>query len=153
MPQRLDAEAIRDAVLVAAGELRSTMGGPGFRDFKEVFRSGTYTYEPAEGFDASFNRRTIYRTWNRGGRSGLLDAFDCPDPSVITPRRAVTTTPLQALALLNDAFPLKMAARFADRAGFQSRRALQRVALGAAGLRQVDQRGAAHARPRLTAAT
>jgi cytochrome c553 len=114
-PQRLDAEAMRDAILVAAGELRRTVGGPGFRDFKEVFRSGTYTYEPADVFDSSFNRRTIYRTWNRGGRSGLLDAFDCPDPSVITPKRAVTTTPLQALALLNDAFTLKMAARIADR--------------------------------------
>jgi Protein of unknown function (DUF1549)/Protein of unknown function (DUF1553)/Planctomycete cytochrome C/Concanavalin A-like lectin/glucanases superfamily len=125
-PQRLDAEAIRDAILVAAGELRSSIGGQGFRDFKEVFRSGTYSYESAEGFDSSFNRRTIYRTWNRGGRSGLLDAFDCPDPSVMTPKRAVTTTPLQALALLNDAFTLRMAARIAERGERQARGDLDR---------------------------
>jgi Protein of unknown function (DUF1553) len=115
-PQRLEAEAIRDAVLAAAGQLRETIGGPGFRDFKEIFRSGTYTYEPAEAFDPAFNRRTIYRTWTRGGRSGLLDAFDCPDPSVTAPKRAVTTTPLQALALFNDAFTLRMATRLAQRA-------------------------------------
>jgi Protein of unknown function (DUF1553) len=115
-PQRLEAEAIRDAVLAAAGELRETLGGPGFRDFKEVFRSGTYTYEPVQTFEPAFNRRSIYRTWNRGGRSGLLDAFDCPDPSVTAPKRAVTTTPLQALALFNDAFILRMATRLAERA-------------------------------------
>jgi hypothetical protein len=115
-PRRLEAEAIRDAVLAAAGELQQTLGGPGFRDFKEVFRSGTYTYEPAAKFDPAFNRRSIYRTWNRGGRSGLLDAFDCPDPSVTAPKRAVTTTPLQALALFNDVFILRMATRMAQRA-------------------------------------
>ncbi len=115
-PQRLEAEAIRDAVLAAAGQLRETIGGPGFRDFKEIFRAGTYTYEPSETFDPAWNRRTIYRTWTRGGRSGLLDAFDCPDPSVTAPKRAVTTTPLQALALFNDAFTLRMATRLAQRA-------------------------------------
>jgi Protein of unknown function (DUF1553)/Protein of unknown function (DUF1549)/Planctomycete cytochrome C/Concanavalin A-like lectin/glucanases superfamily len=115
-PQRLEAEAIRDAVLAAAGQLRQTIGGPGFRDFKEIFRAGTYTYEPAETIDPTCNRRTIYRTWTRGGRSGLLDAFDCPDPSVTAPKRAVTTTPLQALALFNDAFTLRMATRLAQRA-------------------------------------
>ena len=33
----------------------------------------------------SFDRRTLYRTWARGGRSALLDAFDCPDPSTDRP--------------------------------------------------------------------
>ncbi len=40
------------------------------------------------------DRRTLFRAWARGGRSPLLDAFDCPDPSTTAPRRAVTTTPL-----------------------------------------------------------
>jgi hypothetical protein len=115
-PQRLEAEDIRDAMLAVAGDLQQTIGGPGFRDFKEVLRSGTYTYEPADAFDPAFNRRSVYRTWNRGGRSSLLDAFDCPDPSVTAPRRAVTITPLQALALFNDAFILRMSARLAERA-------------------------------------
>ncbi len=114
-PQRLEAEAVRDAVLAVSGQLNHARGGPGFRDCTEVLRSGTYTYEPADPVGDAFNRRSIYRVWMRGGRSGLLDAFDCPDPSTTSPKRAVTTTPLQALALLNNAFVLRMADAFAGR--------------------------------------
>ena len=60
-------------------------------------------------------RRTIYRTWIRSGRSHLLDVFDCPDPSTTAPKRSVTTTPLQALTLMNNSFVLRMADRFAER--------------------------------------
>ena len=45
----------------------------------------------------------------------LLDVFDCPDPSAAAPRRSVTTTPLQALSLLNNAFVLRMTAHLAKR--------------------------------------
>jgi hypothetical protein len=38
----------------------------------------------------------------------LLDVLDCPDPSATAPRRANTTTPLQALSLLNNAFVFQM---------------------------------------------
>jgi hypothetical protein len=44
-----------------------------------------------------------------------LDVFDCPDPSTKAPRRAVTTTPLQALALMNNSFILRMSNRLAKR--------------------------------------
>ncbi|MCH7627259.1 MAG: DUF1553 domain-containing protein [Proteobacteria bacterium] len=57
----------------------------------------------------------ITSTWVRSGRSPFLDVFDCPDPSTTAPRRAVTTTPLQALALLNNSFVLRMADRLAAR--------------------------------------
>jgi hypothetical protein len=43
------------------------------------------------------------------GKDPLLDAFDCPDPSVKTPRRGVTTTPLQALGLMNGSFVQRQA--------------------------------------------
>ena len=69
-------------------------------------------------FDAAgpqFARRTVYRFTPRGGRSALLDTFDCPDPSAAAPRRSITTTPLQALRLLNNGFVLRMADRFAER--------------------------------------
>jgi hypothetical protein len=62
---------------------------------------------------ATFNRRTVYRTWVRSGRSQFLDVFDCPDPSAQAPKRAVTTTPLQALSMLNNSFVLRMADQFA----------------------------------------
>ena len=41
--------------------------------------------------------------------------FDCPDPSTTAPARGVTTTPLGALALMNDSFVLRMADHFAER--------------------------------------
>ena len=64
---------------------------------------------------SEFERRTLYRTWVRGSRNGLLEVFDCPDPSTTTPRRAVTTTPLQALAMMNNVLVLRLSAHFADR--------------------------------------
>ncbi|MGL4422048.1 MAG: DUF1553 domain-containing protein, partial [Gemmataceae bacterium] len=51
----------------------------------------------------------------RGANPGLLDTFDCPDPSTAAPRRATTTTPLQALTLWNGAFTLRTADAFANR--------------------------------------
>jgi len=114
-PQRLEAEAVRDATLVVAAELNSAGGGPGFRDTRQVLRSGSYSYVPTFNVEPEYMRRSVYRTWIRGGRNGLLDVFDCPDPSTTSPKRAVTTTPLQALALLNNAFVLRMAERFALR--------------------------------------
>ena len=114
-PVRLEAEVVRDSMLAIAGELNPSRLGPGFRDCTEVLRSGTYTYEPSDPEGPEYYRRSVYRMWTRGGRSGLLDAFDCPDPSTTAPRRAITTTPLQALALLHDSFVLRMADKFAER--------------------------------------
>jgi len=114
--RRIDAEALRDAILSVAGELSLEAGGPGFFDFEAYQRSGTQFFAPRDSIGETFQRRSVYRTWARGGRSPLLDVFDCPDPSTTTPRRAVTTTPLQALALWNSEFALRMAERLAERA-------------------------------------
>ena len=114
-PQRLEAEALRDTMLVVAGEFNPQMGGPGFQDFR-TFTFNSQFYEPIDPVGFEFNRRTMYRTWVRSGRNEFLDVFDCPDPSTTAPRRAVTTTPLQALALLNSSFTFRMAERLAARA-------------------------------------
>jgi hypothetical protein len=114
-PQRLEAEAIRDAMLAVSGELDRTIGGRGFQDTRSYFFKGTQFYDPLDQVGPPFNRRTLYRAWPRGGRSPFLDTFDCPDPSTPTPRRGSTTTPLQALALLNNAQVLHLAGRLADR--------------------------------------
>ena len=45
----------------------------------------------------------------------MLEAFDAPDPSIKTPRRGVTTTPLQALGLMNNSFVQRQADSFAER--------------------------------------
>lgn len=115
-PRRLQAETLRDAILAVSGQLNAAMGGPGFHDFKAIDRGGTQFYEPWDAVGPSFQRRSIYRTWARSGRNPLLDVLDCPDPSTTTPRRANTTTPLQALALLNQSFVLRAADAMAQRA-------------------------------------
>jgi mono/diheme cytochrome c family protein len=113
-PARLEAEALRDAVLSVAGELNPTLGGPGYQDFR-TFTFNSQFYELIDPVGWQYNRRGIYRTLVRSGTNPLLDVLDCPDPSTTAPRRAVTTTPLQALALLNDSFMLRMADAFAAR--------------------------------------
>ena len=113
-PQRLEAEAIRDAILVASGSLNPAAGGPGFRPFVTTEFNATF-YAPVDRDEPEFNRRTVYRINVNSGKDPLLDAFDCPDPSVKTPRRGITTTPLQALELMNSSFVQRMSTRLAER--------------------------------------
>ncbi|MEX0717347.1 MAG: PSD1 and planctomycete cytochrome C domain-containing protein [Planctomycetaceae bacterium] len=118
-PARHEAETLRDAVLSVSGALDLRMGGPGYRDFEwkphhpvdAVFD----VYEPIDPFGGKYNRRSIYRTLVRSANNALLSVFDCADPSISTPARAVTTTPLQALSLLNNPFMEQAAERFAER--------------------------------------
>jgi hypothetical protein len=114
-PQRLEAETFRDAVLAVSGDLDPRVGGPGYRDFTISSAGNNETYTVFDAVGPEFNRRSLYRTWVRAGTSPLLDTLDCPDPSVPTPRRSVTSTPLQALSLLNDKFIEHYASRFAER--------------------------------------
>ncbi len=114
-PRRLEAEAVRDAMLVVSGKLKDQIGGPSFEDVSITANNGTTYYEPIDVEGDAIYRRTLYRFNPRGGRSALLDTFDCPDPAVTAPRRAVTTTPLQALSLLNNSLVLQLSDAFADR--------------------------------------
>ncbi|MBX9584779.1 MAG: DUF1553 domain-containing protein, partial [Gemmataceae bacterium] len=114
-PRRLEGEAVRDAMLAVSGLLDRTVGGKGFSDYKENNFNGTAYFEPFDPSGPGFDRRSIYRFVPRGGNAGLLDALDCPDPAAAAPRRAVTTTPLQALALWNGGFALRASGAFADR--------------------------------------
>lgn len=114
-PRRLEAEAVRDAMLAVSGQLNPQLGGPSFEDVTVTANNGTTYYEAKAVEGPAYNRRTIYRFNPRGGRSALLDTFDCPDPAATAPRRAVTTTPLQALSLLNNSFVLRMSVAFAAR--------------------------------------
>ena len=106
-PRRLEAEAVRDAMLAVSGELNLELGGPSFQGS---------SYGNPDPTGSAFNRRTVYRMNVNSGKDPLLDAFDCPDPSVKTPRRGVTTTPLQALELMNNAFVQRQAKGLAARA-------------------------------------
>lgn len=120
-PHRLDAEVIRDSMLVVAGKLNPQRQGPGYRDVKVTDDgNGTTYYSEFDEESSDLNRRTVYRFGPRGGRPALLDSLDCPDPSTAAPRRTVTTTPLQALSLLNSPFVLRMCDSFAARAAISA---------------------------------
>jgi hypothetical protein len=113
--RRLEGEAVRDATLAVAGALNGQIGGPSYRDMKlEKAMNDTFT-DPTGEFSPATNRRSIYRLWARSGNHPMLESLDCPDPSVMAPRRTSTITPVQSLALLNDALMEKTAARFAER--------------------------------------
>jgi hypothetical protein len=114
-PRRVEAEVLRDTILAVSGQLNPQRGGPGFEDVSIIPNNGTTYYKANDRDDPDLHRRTIYRFTPRGGRTALLDTFDCPDPSAAAPTRNVTTTPLQALSLLNNAFVLRMADRMAAR--------------------------------------
>jgi hypothetical protein len=132
-PARLEAEMVRDAMLAVSGSLDLRLGGPSFHDQEAVKAPGTpaVLYKALDPGAPGLDRRTLYRAWSRGGRNAFLDAFDCPDPSTTAPRRAVTTTPLQALSMLNNALVLHLSdilgARLIREAGSDARRQVERA--------------------------
>jgi mono/diheme cytochrome c family protein len=113
--RRLEAEAIRDSILFVSGKLDLTPGGPGFSLFEP---NGNYVrvYKPKETFGPEEFRRMIYMQKTRMHGDGTFSAFDCPDGGQIAPKRNASTTPLQALNLLNGAFLLQQSDLLAARA-------------------------------------
>ena len=134
---RLEAEAIRDAVLWTSGRLDRTAGGPSARlFFFKDDHSPVYDYARFDVDDPAASRRSVYRFIVRSVPDPFMDCLDCADPSLLTPKRYATLTAQQALALLNDRFMIREAERFAARleseAGTQEARIERacRLALG-----------------------
>jgi len=113
--RRLDGESARDAMLMIAGVLDRTIGGPGYVDVDYKDTNGTTYYVPKSQEPPECFRRTVYRFNPRCERTSMLDVLDCPDPSATAPKRAMTTTPLQALSLLNSDFVFQMSDALVDR--------------------------------------
>ncbi|MEZ5354778.1 MAG: PSD1 and planctomycete cytochrome C domain-containing protein [Bryobacteraceae bacterium] len=113
---RLDAESVRDSVLAIAGKLDLTMGGPGARMF--FFKndhSPVYDYARFDPDSEGGYRRSIYRFIVRSVPDPFLERLDCPDPSLLAPKRTVTLTAIQALALWNNPFMIRMSEHLAER--------------------------------------
>ena len=60
-------------------------------------------------------RRMVYQAKPRSELDSFFGAFDCPDGSLVMPRRSISTTPLQALNLYNSRFTLHQAEEFSQR--------------------------------------
>jgi hypothetical protein len=113
-PRRLAAEEIRDTILLFAGQLDERRGGPGFRLY-QYSRDNVATYTPLDDFGPETYRRSVYHQNARASRIDMLTDFDAPDCAFSVSRRSSTTTPLQALVLMNHSFTIKMAESFARR--------------------------------------
>jgi hypothetical protein len=113
-PRRLEAEAIRDGILAVSGSLSRSAGGPSFF-LHHVDRENVYHYHPKEDFGPDEARRMVYAFKVRMEQDGIFGAFDCPDGSLVTPKRSVSTTPLQALNLFNSKFILAQSDTMAER--------------------------------------
>jgi len=111
--RRLDAEIIHDSMLLVAGQLNPRMGGPGFDLFNQ--RGGLSGFTPIEIPKGDNQRRMIYAHKVRRERDAVFGAFDCPDGGQSAERRRESTTPIQALNLLNSRFTLTESAAFATR--------------------------------------
>jgi hypothetical protein len=124
--QRLDAESIRDAMLVASGRLAAPTGGPGLPlEFPEnisglpLTEKGNHPQFAIKTERASqAYERTLYlpvvRTGTQPGTARLRDVFDFPQPAQLTGKRNETTVPTQSLYLLNADLIRQRAADLAD---------------------------------------
>jgi hypothetical protein len=101
---RLRAEEIRDNALEVSGLLSSRIGGPSVKPYQpeglweEAGTGKHYVQDKGEGL----YRRSLYTFWRRTSPPPSMLAFDAPSREVCTARRETTTTPLQALVLLDD---------------------------------------------------
>ncbi|MSU34874.1 MAG: DUF1553 domain-containing protein [Pedosphaera sp.] len=115
---RLDAEAIRDAVLRISGDLDSRMGGPSDRQFD--LKAGIHVtprvdYSLFSPGVAESQRRSVYRFLFRTLPDPFMSALDCPAGDQLAPIRNNSVTVQQALALWNDALVLHQSVRLAGR--------------------------------------
>ena len=115
--RKLEAEAVRDAVLVVAGKLNREFGGPAFQDFvvEKPEHSPHYEYLLHDPEDVRIHRRSIYRFLVRSQTQPFMTTLDCADPSMSVDKRSETVTALQALALLNNRLILTMEKYMAQR--------------------------------------
>jgi hypothetical protein len=108
--RRLDAESVRDAMLCVSGEIDRAMGGSAVPT-----SSGEDGQVVADESKPGAFRRSLYLEQRRTSPVTLLEVFDCPLMVSTAPRRGVTTTPLQSLALLNARFAVARAVACARR--------------------------------------
>lgn len=108
--RRLDAEAIRDALLAVSGQLDLTMGGPYVATSRGA--AGEITVSAQNSASA---RRSVYLYSRRTQIHSVLSVFDAPSIVYNCTRRQPSTTPLQSLSLLNSEFSLRSAKKFAAR--------------------------------------
>lgn len=117
---RLPAEMIRDQQLSVSGLLSTKMGGPSVKPYQpeglwEQLSAfpGRKLFQRSQGEDLW--RRSVYSYWKRTVPPPSMTVFDAPTREFCVVRRQLSSTPLQALALLNDEMYIETARKFAER--------------------------------------
>ncbi len=110
--RRLEAEAIRDAILAVSGEFDTTMGGTLLPT-----KNHAYVNNTGNGGDLNYNvnRRSVYLPVIRSGLYDVFQAFDFADPSASNGKRTPTTVAPQALFMMNDNLVLRCSKALAKR--------------------------------------
>jgi hypothetical protein len=115
---RLDAEFVRDNALAVSGLLSPKVGGPSVKPYQpegywQYLNFPVREYHPDHG--EAQHRRGMYTYWQRTLPHPSLIAFDAPSREECTAERPRSSTPLQALVLLNDPTYVEAARAFAER--------------------------------------
>ncbi|MDA9961523.1 PSD1 and planctomycete cytochrome C domain-containing protein [Opitutales bacterium] len=113
-PRRVEAEVIRDGILLASGKLDRKLGGRSYRihNVKKTYAQ----WEVVNNHGPETWRRMIYQERMRRVDDRIFTAFDFPDCGQVRAKRPVSTTPLQALNLMNSDFVVTQSALLAERA-------------------------------------
>jgi hypothetical protein len=112
MPRRrLEAEAIRDAIVAVAGNLDTTMGGTILK-----YKDRQYVSNTSKRGDVDYDRnlRAVYIPVVRSSMYEVFSAFDLPDPTTPNGDRNSTVIAPQALFMMNGSLVLKNSRKMAD---------------------------------------
>ena len=109
--RRLEAEAIRDALLSVSGGLDRSMGGSLLPTPNRQYVTSTANIDPV---NYRSNRRSVYLPVVRSSMYDLFQAFDFADPSRLIGQRQATTVAPQALFMMNSQFVADQTSRLAD---------------------------------------
>lgn len=110
--RRLEAEAVRDAILSVSGTIDLKLFGPSVQPYRDTAKPYRRLFQgPLDGD----GRRSIYLKVTRMEGTRFLDTFDFPQPMQPRGNRDITNVPSQSLALLNDPFVVGQAKAWAER--------------------------------------
>ena len=122
--RRLDADAIRDAILASSGQLKRNMYGVSVSVyFVKKTENGGRRKGPLDGN----GRRSVYLQIRRNAHNPFLEVFDAPKPTTTRGRRDITNVPAQSLTMLNDPFVIDQAKKWAMAIVNDKRTSQQRV--------------------------
>lgn len=121
--RRLDAEAVRDAILSISGQLNSSLGGPSVPIAEDdegkavigtrILRDGLFAGIKDPGDNGK--RRSVFLSSQRSLQLNLLNTFDLPEMKPNCQQRSVSTVAPQALLLMNDAWVVEAAEKMSER--------------------------------------